>query len=139
MKTWLAAIREGSDVDQSVRHAFAEAAMSRAMRFEDPKFLVIECALMFCHKKDAKQFFVRELAERVNDLLVGRHAGFQVEDRKVGSVLNDLGIQKRRVTKGFRVDLTQETRQRIHRLAFAYRVLSVQSDMNGCAECQNKI
>lgn len=138
MKTWLSAIEAYSDLDQSVRHAFAERrAESSAVRYEDPKLLVIEGALMFCHRKDATHFFVRELAEKVNDLLLGRHADFKLEDRKVGSVLNDLGIGKRRVTKGFRVDLTSEMRTRIHRIALAYHVLSAQAGVTHCAECKN--
>jgi hypothetical protein len=139
LRTWLAAIGDCPELDQAVRQVFAERRDEMAsVHYEDPKCLTIESALLFCHKKDTKQFFVRELAERVNDLLVGRHADFKVEDRKVGSLLNDLGIPKRRVTKGFRVDLTPETRQRIHRIAFAYQVLSAQSDRDRCAECQNK-
>jgi hypothetical protein len=99
--------------------------------------LVVECALMFCHKKDTAYVFVRDLAEKVNDLLVGRHADFKVEDRKVGSVLNDLGIGKRRVTRGFRVDLTSEMRKRIHRIAVAYNVFAAESAVTNCADCRN--
>jgi len=139
MKTWLAAIAKCPEIDQSVRRAFAERREeSSSVQYEDPTYLIIEAALMFCHKQDANQFFVRELAERVNDLLFARHAEFAVEDRKVGSVLTDLGIQRRRVTKGFRVELTAEIRKRIHRIAVAYQVLSAGKDVSGCAECKNK-
>ena len=139
LKTWMAAIAECPAIEQCVRQAFAERREeASSVYYEDPAYLVIEAALLYCHKKDYEQFYVGELAERVNDLLVARHADLRVEDRKVGSVLSDLGIQKRRVTKGFRVDLTAETRQRIHRIAMGYQVLSARTDIKGCAECKTK-
>jgi hypothetical protein len=93
---------------------------------------------MFCHTPDAKHFLVRELAEKVNDLLIGRHADFKVEDRKIGSVLKALGVIKRRVTKGFRVDLTAETRNHLHHIGNVYQVLSAQAEVKSCAECKTK-
>jgi len=140
MKTWLAAIGECPDLDQSIRHTFAERrAELSSVHYEDPKCLVIEAAFLFCHRKEAKHFFVRELTEKVNDLLLGRYADFELEDRKVGSVLSDLGIGRRRVTKGFRVDVTSKMRMRIHRIALAYNVLSFQAGVTHCAECGTTI
>jgi hypothetical protein len=139
LKTWLAAIRMIPELDQSVRRAFTERREEFSqVAYEDPKCLVIETALLFCHKRGIKRFFVRELAEKVNDLLLGRHADFSVEDRMAGSILHRLGVRKRRVTKGFCVDLTPSTRTQIHRLAVAYQVLSARGDVQRCEQCKNE-
>ena len=110
-----------------------------AARYEDPKALVAEAALMFCHRKGAKEFLVRELAEKVNDLLVGRHAGFKLEDRKVGSLMRKLGIQAERRTQGYLVKLYPSVRERIHRIAAAYQSLPFQRRQNvRCAYCESQ-
>jgi hypothetical protein len=138
LQTWLAALPEGSELKKSVSQAFAELnAELLGARYEDPKCLVAEAALMFCHR-NAEHFLVRELAEKVNDLLRGRHADFKLEDRKVGSVLKALGIRARRVTKGYRVKLDDAMRKRIHHIASAYQVLSIQSDAVRCAQCKSE-
>jgi len=139
LKAWVSALPRGSDVKNSVIGAFAERrADSLSDRFEDPTCLVAEAALMFCHKEGSKHFYVRELAERVNDLLMGRHANVEFEDRKIGSVLKSLGIHANRVTRGYRVNLTPEVRQRIHAVATAYRVLSAQPSLVRCADCRRQ-
>jgi len=137
IKAWLAAIPRGSDLEDSVLRAFAErSAETESARFEDPTCLVAEAALLFCHKESTKFFYIRELAEVVNDLLKGRHADVKFEDRKIGAVLRNVGIHATRVTKGFRVNLSPEMRQRIHAVATAYRVLSAQPDVVRCADCK---
>jgi hypothetical protein len=94
---------------------------------------------MFCHRKGAEDFLVRELAEKVNDLLVGRHAGFKLEDRKVGSLMRKLGIQAERRTQGYRVKLYPSVRERIHRIAAAYQSLPFQRRQNvRCAYCESQ-
>src|SRR5207248_4713610 len=75
LRTWSAAIPENSDLRQSVLEAFAKCRdAASAKRYEDPNCLVAEAALMFCHRTGTEHFFVRELAEKVNDPLAGRHA-----------------------------------------------------------------
>lgn len=138
LRTWLAATWDIPDVRKSVLAAFAvrQEELSSA-RYEDPKCLVAEAALMFCHRGDA-HFFVGELGEKVNDLLAGRHAEYKFEDRKVGATLKELGIPAHRVTKGFRVELDDTARRRIHQVAAAYRVLSMQPATVRCELCENK-
>jgi hypothetical protein len=139
LRTWLAAISGIRELTESVLIAFGERREELSqVRYEDPKCLVAEAALMFCHREGAENFFVRELAEKVNDLLVGRHADFQLKDRKVGSVLRHLGVRAERVTKGYRVKLDQPTGRRIHDLAAAYEVLSVGKEAR-CAECKTRV
>jgi hypothetical protein len=137
LKAWVSALPRWSDVKNSVIGAFAERlADTLSARFEDPTCLVAEAALLFCHKDSVKFFHVRELAEKVNDLLLGRHSDVKFEDRKIGSVLKNLGIHANRVTKGYRVNLTPEVRQRIHAVATLYRVLSTQPNVIRCADCK---
>jgi hypothetical protein len=137
LRTWSAAIPEHSDLQQSVLEAFTECRdAASAKRYEDPNCLVAEAALMFCHRTGTEHFFVRELAEKVNDLLAGRHAGYSFEDRKIGSVLRKLGIQAERATNGFRVKLDEAMRKRIHRLSAAYQSLSVQPQKLRCVHCK---
>ncbi len=137
MKAWIGALPRGSDVKHSVINAFAERREeSLSRRFEDPRCLVAEAALLFCHKDSVKHFYVGELGERVNDLLAGRHVHLKLEDRKIGSVLKNLGIHANRVTKGYRVTLTPKIRQRIHAVATAYRVLSTQPSVVRCDDCK---
>jgi hypothetical protein len=140
LRTWSAAIAKSSDVRKSILVAFTQRndALS-ADRYEDPKCLVAEAALMFCHRKGAEHFLVRELAEKINDLFVGRHAGFKLEDRKVGSILRELGIQAQRRTQGYRVKLDGPMRERIHRIAAAYQSLPFQRRQNvHCAYCESQ-
>ena len=137
MRTWLAAVPRGSDLKNSITRAFAERREeSMSARFDDPRCLVAEAALMFCHRTSTKYFYVGELAEKVNDLSLGRHTDVKLEDRKVGSLLKNLGIHATRVTKGFRVTLTPQVRQRIHSVATAYRVLSTEPKVTRCADCK---
>jgi hypothetical protein len=138
LRTWLAATWDTPDVKKSVLAAFADRQEEfSSTRYEDPKCLVAEAALMFLHRGDA-HFFVGELAEKVNDLLAGRHADCRFEDRKVGATLKELGIRTHRVTKGFRVDLDDAARKQIHQVAAAYRVLSAQPGTARCTLCQSK-
>jgi hypothetical protein len=138
LRTWLAATWDIPDVKESVLAAFADRQEEfSSARYEEPKCLVAEAALMFCHRGDA-HFFVGELGEKVNDLLAGRHADCRFEDRKVGATLKELGIHPHRVTKGFRVDLDDAARKQIHQVAAAYRVLSAKPDTVRCAFCPSK-
>jgi hypothetical protein len=136
LETWVAALPPDADLRKSVLSAFDEYQdRLSAMRYEDPKCLVAEAALLFCHRKETKHFYVRELTEKVNDLLLGRHADLKLENRKIGSVLKTLGIPTQRVTRGYRVKLDEQIRKRIHCIAGSYRVLSVNPDAAHCTHC----
>src|SRR5207248_717498 len=136
MTAWLASLPKDSEVEKSLFLSFAECQERRsAARFEDPKCLVAEAALLFSHRTGAEHFYVRELAEKVNDLLLGRHADVKLEHRKIGSVLKNLGIRTHRVTKGYRVKLDENMRKRIHSVADSYRVLSITPKTKHCVHC----
>lgn len=101
-------------------------------RFTDPRCVVAEAALNFCHRSETKHFFVGELAETANVLLTARHEESELSIKKTGLILRGLGISSQRVARGFRVELDQRVRQRIHQVASDYGVLSV----DGVRRCQ---
>jgi len=100
--------------------------------------VVAEAALFFCHKPDAAHFFVGELAVKINDLLQGRHEESKLSPKRAGLVLRELGIHGERVTEGYRVVLTEVVRERIHQVAFDYRVLSLEDGVHRCRYCREE-
>jgi hypothetical protein len=133
---WLAPLCACPALQDRISSYLLEASQDAAgQRFTDPRCVVAESALSFCHEPDRREFFIRELAERVNALLKGRHEETELTDRKVGSVLRDLGIRGQRVTAGYKVVLSDALRERIHALAKSYRVLSLQDGVVRCRHC----
>ena len=82
--------------------------------------MIAETASFFCHKANTDHFFVGELAECVNTLLMGRHENRALTLKMVGLLLRALGIRGQRVVKGYRVLLTDAVCEQIHRVARAY-------------------
>jgi len=139
-RTWLAPICECPQLRKSVFEEILRQSQEAAgARFFDPKCLVAEAALFFCHKPKTAHFFVGELAETVNLLLRGRHEDCDLSAKKVGLVLRELGVRGERVAEGYKIVLTDFIRERIHQLAFDYRVLSVEDGVRRCRFCRNGI
>ena len=59
-------------------------------------------------------------------ILKGRHEDRALTDKKVGLLLRALGIHGERVTKGYRILLTDSVREQIHAAARDYQVPSTQ-------------
>ena len=136
-RTWLAPIFDCRELSKSVfEEILRQSREAAAARFFDPKSVVTEAALFFCHKTDADYFFVGELAETVNDLLKGRHEESELSAKRVGLVLRSLGIHGERVAEGYKIVLTDTVRERIHQLAFDYRVLSLEDGVHRCRHCR---
>ena len=137
--TWLAPIFDCRDLSKSVFEEILRQSREAAeARFFDPKCVVAEAALAFCHKTDAAHFFVGELAEIVNALLKGRHEESNLSAKRVGLVLRDLGVHGERVAEGYKIVLTDVVRERIHQLAFDYRVLSLEDGVHRCRYCREE-
>jgi hypothetical protein len=133
---WLAPICDCPELSQSVLKGLLRQSQEAAgARFFDPKCVAIEAALFFCHKGDTKHFFVGELAGTVNTLLQGRHEDSELSEKKAGLVLGELGIYGERVTKGYKIVLTDAVREQIHQLAHDYQVLPVQDGVSRCRHC----
>jgi hypothetical protein len=136
VRTWLAPLCECPDLRQAVStYLLGQIEDEAGSRFTDFRCVVAEGALSFCHEPDQRQFFIRELADRANALLLGRHHEIPLTDRKVGSVLRDLGVDAQRVAEGFKVVLTESVRERIHFIARCHRVLSLQGGVVRCRHC----
>lgn len=134
--TWLAPICDCPELSRSVWEGLLEQSREAAeARFFDQKCLAVEAALFFCHTEDTDHFFVGEAAETANTLLKGRHENSELSERKVGQLLRDLGIHGERVTKGYKITLTDTVRERIHQLAHAYQVVPVQDGASRCGHC----
>jgi len=139
-RAWLAPLF-GFDPLRSVvyRHLLLQSREMEENAYSDLRCLVLESALFFCHSKDIQGFFVRDIAEKVNVLLKGRHEERTISNRSIGSILRELGIYGKRCAKGYHVLLTRATREQIHRLARDYRVLSVRNDPPGpCKRCASE-
>jgi hypothetical protein len=136
VRTWLAPLCECPDLREIVStYLLGQIEDKEGSRFTDLRCVVAEGALSLCHEPDYREFFIRELSERVNALLQGRRHEAQLTNRKVGSVLRDLGIHAQRVAEGFKVVLTEPVRERIHVIASTHRVLSLQDGMVRCRHC----
>ncbi len=61
---------------------------------------------------------IKDLTTAVNEMLEHNREGFRLHPRKVGAALTCLGFWRReRTNQGWRVDILNEDRQRIHQLA----------------------
>jgi hypothetical protein len=136
--SWLAPIFDCRALSNSVSEEILRQSREAAgARFFDPKCVVAEVALFFCHKPDTAHFSVGELAEKINDLLQGRHEEPRLSPKRVGLVLRELGIHGDRVTEGYRIILTDVIREQIHQLAFDYRVPTLDDGVPRCRYCRN--
>lgn len=134
--SWLSPIADYPELFKSVfAEILCQSREAAGARFLEPKPVVVEAALFFCHKPDVTQFFVGELAQKINALLLGRHEESKPTAKKVGLVLRELGIHGQRVTEGYKVTLTEVVRQRIHQLAVDYQVPTLDSGVSRCREC----
>jgi hypothetical protein len=107
-------------------------------RFTDLDCLVVEAALAFCHDPSKEVVFVQEMADVVNAILSGRHEDQTATSKAVGQTLRGLGLAAERVTRGYRIDLTNNNREKIHRLAREHDVPSIRDGVERCALCQRR-
>jgi len=133
---WLAPICDCPDLSQSVRTSLLQQNQQlEAQRLSDDGCLTAEAALFFCHDPNRDRFFVREEAVEINTLLKGRCEERSVSDKMAGSFLRKLGIRAEKVTKGYRVLLTDSVRAQIHQIAADYQVSATQDGVARCRHC----
>lgn len=135
--TWLAPIVDCPELSESIYAEILRQSQEAAgARFFDPKCVVVEAALFFCHDPDPAHFFVGDLAQKVNDLLKGRHEESNLSDKKAGLVLRELGVYGERVAAGYKIVVTDALREQIHQLAFAYQVPPAVDGVLRCRYCR---
>ena len=102
----------------------------------NPKRVVIETALFFCHKPEVSNFLVGELAEKANAIFYARHEEVRISAKMAGLILREVGIYGHRVTEGFKIELTNAVREHVHRLARDFSVPSLDDGQLRCCYCQ---
>jgi hypothetical protein len=139
VRAWLAPICHCPDLLQSVKNSLVQQSRQlKEDRFSDDLHVVAEAALFFCHKANRQDFFVGGLAKKVNLLLKGGHEKRAVTSKKAGSLLRVLGIRSRRVTAGYKIELSDDVRQQIHGIARDYQVFSAQDGIARCRHCATR-
>jgi hypothetical protein len=137
VRAWLAPICDCPGLYRVVSDFLLQQSReAEGNRISDDRCVVAEAALFFCHRPDTDHLFVGELAEMANALLSGRHDDRILSDKKIGLLLRVLGIQGKRVVKGYKVSLTEAIRQQIHRVADAYGVAAARDGVVRCGNCK---
>ena len=111
------------------------ARVERAWQLES---LVIEALLFVCHQSPDYPVTVGYVTKLVNGILENRGEITRFKPRKVGPRLAALKILTERAGNGYCFRLFNETRERIHELAQAFDVPSVQDRVRRCEYCPAK-
>jgi hypothetical protein len=107
----------------------------REARFIDCMSVIIEVLLAECHGRERDAVRVKEIAGRAQVVLKGRGEAMKLSPRKVGKVLDVLGLPRRRKSCGFRILLTAAVKRRIHSQARDHEVEPVRERTAPCALC----
>jgi hypothetical protein len=107
----------------------------REDRWLDVRCVAIEAALFHCHNGPEDFTYVGKVAATANDILNGRGATAQLADQEIGGALRLVGLELKRVSKGWRLWLDERGRRRIHELAREFNVAAVQECLSGCEYC----
>jgi len=120
-------------VRQTVGYLDAEYRERRSLTVEA---VLLEAMLVLCHEH---QVFVQivEATELANGILLGRHAGLELSCKAAGGILrNEFGFEPQRRGPGYAIRLDSRTRERIHALAKAHSVVTLQHSTPKCMLCQ---
>jgi len=107
----------------------------REKQFTDYISVIIEVLLAECHDRERGAVRVKEIAERAQAVLKGRGETMKLSPRKVGTVLDDLGLPRSRNSRGFRIQLTATAKRRIHSEARDHDAEPVRERTAPCALC----
>jgi hypothetical protein len=107
----------------------------REMRFTDHSSVIVDVLFALCHGQKQHAVRVKEIAEAAEVTLKGRGEPERLEPRRVGAILDALGLPRKRNSDGFRILLGPEIQRRIHLLARDYQIESVPADTAACAVC----
>jgi hypothetical protein len=98
--------------------------------------VVIEALLIACHEQRAS-VHVGEIAALANGILSARSDGYQLEARKVGSILRSFSLGQRRDSRGYGFLLSTPCKRRIHQLGRSMDVPFFRGDIEKCDLCRN--
>ena len=98
--------------------------------------VVVESAVLLCHEKHRESAYVSEFAAFCNTILKNRNEAIELEPRAVGDLLRALGLFSERLgSAGRGLMLFNDVRRKIHSLARAYDVPSLQGGPDRCKFC----
>jgi hypothetical protein len=96
----------------------------------------IEAGLFLCHEPKRNRALVGELTTIANGILEGRNETVKLEPRAVGDHLRLLGLFSERLGQAGRgIRFVNHVRRKIHQLAWAYDVRSIQDGVDRCEFC----
>lgn len=121
-----------------IGHLRAHDQVARVERAWQLESLVIEALLFVCHECPDYPVTVGYVTKVVNGILANRGEITRFKPRKVGPRLAALKILTERDGNGYGFRLFNETRVRIHELAQAFDVPSVQDGVRRCEYCTVK-
>ena len=100
--------------------------------------VVVESLLFYSHERPGGHFYIGECAETAEEILVRCGDPIAVTPRRVGEVIDDLGLQTEPRSKtGYRVILTKVVRRRIHELARQLGLLPFADGIERCEFCRS--
>jgi len=108
---------------------------TRAEAWSDPRCLAIEAMLYCCHSRQAGSLNVREITSTANAIMKGRGETALLNAKGLGVLVRRLGFKPRRDSTGFAIRLDDMIRRKIHQLARAFDVATVQDGAVMCADC----
>ncbi len=128
-----------SDVQDDIVRALQR--IDEAVKVEQsqrPAAAVLEALLVLCHEKK-EAALVWEITKLANGVFVGRHDNLELSPKAVGGIMrSQLGLCPKRQGPGYELSLTGGgVTARIHRLAAAHHVLSMQKPTPNCAWCND--
>ncbi len=104
-------------------------------RLLDRTCVVIEVLLASCHVSHPNALLLQDVANGVQVVLKSRGETAAPEPRAIGAVLDDLGLPRKRTSRGYRILLTAAAQRQIHLLARDHDVESVRTRNAPCALC----
>jgi hypothetical protein len=104
----------------------------------DFKTTVVASCLFYSHHRPGAPVYIGEVAESVQTILVGGGESIKVTPRRVGEVIDALGLETEpRNKKGYCVLLTQAVCRRIHELARQMGLLPFADGIERCTLCRS--
>jgi hypothetical protein len=122
---------------QVIRLLTPQDAEIQSERWTELNTVVIEALLAACHEAKKRVLYVAEIAEAAEVILMGRGENRTVGAREVGARLRLLGLATEpRDSRGFRLCLTEVIRRRVHELAHALTVPTLEDGVVRCVHCK---
>jgi hypothetical protein len=131
-----ASIVDAPEIQAGIRPMLrAREEQIRERWFTDQTSVVIDVLLAYCHGHKLYAVGVKEIAQAAAVALKARGEPVKLEPRRVGAILDTLGLPRKRSSRGFRVRLEAEAQRRIHLLARDYQIESIRERKAACALC----